>query len=89
MMVFAEVKGDGIEPGTEAVAFMVSLAGRIESQKGIVHEVGSQVGIIAKPSDKEALQPPGMAVVEFFKGTIIAACRPLHQLFVGMSRHGF
>jgi hypothetical protein len=39
-----------------------------------VHEVGSQVGIIAKPSDKEALQPPGVTVVELFKGTVAASC---------------
>ena len=74
MMVLAEVVGDGIEPGTEAVALMGFLAGRIEPQEGVVHEVGSKVGIIAKSSDEEALQPSGMTVVEFLEGTVAASC---------------
>ena len=88
-MVFTEIIGNGIEPCAKVMPFTVILTNSIETQKRVVHEVGSKVAVFPQPSDEEPLQPPGMAVVEFFKGTIIAACRPLHQLFVGMSRHGF
>ncbi len=76
MMVFAEVVGNRVEPGTETIALVVFLSSGIKSQKGVVHEVGSQVGIIAKPSDEETLQPSGMAVVEFLEGSVAASCSP-------------
>jgi hypothetical protein len=63
---------------------VVFLAGSIESQEGVMHEVGSQVGIIAKPSDEETLQPSGMTVVKLFKGTVATSCSPQHQLFVSL-----
>jgi hypothetical protein len=55
---------------------MIFLAGSIESQEGVVHEVGSQVGIIAKTSDEETLQPSGVAVVEFLEGSVATSCSP-------------
>jgi hypothetical protein len=76
MMVLAEVIGNRVEPGAETIALVVFLSSSIESQKGVVHEVGSKVGIIAKPSDEETLQPSGMAVVEFLEGAVAASCSP-------------
>ena len=76
MMVLAEVISNRVESGTETIALVVFLSSSIESQKGVVHEVGSKVGIIAKTSDEETLQPSGVAVVEFLEGAVAASCSP-------------
>jgi hypothetical protein len=53
---------------------VVFLTGCIESQESVVHEIGSQVGVIVKSPDKEPLQPSGMTIVEFLEGTVAASC---------------
>jgi hypothetical protein len=71
-MVPTEVVGNRIEPSTEVATFVIGFASSIESQESVVHKVGCQVGIVAKPSDEETLQPSGITVVEFLEGTIAA-----------------
>jgi hypothetical protein len=75
-MVLAEIISDGIEPGTEALTFTIAFAGCIESQKGVVHEVGGQVSVFAKSPYEETLQLSGMTVVEFLEGSVVASCSP-------------
>ena len=85
-MVLQQVIRNGVKPCSKVPVSLVTLSGCIEPQEGVVREVSSKIGVIAKPAGEETLQPSGMTVVEFLEGSLAALLCPLHQLFIGLSR---
>ena len=82
--VAAEVVGNGEQPRGKIASFDVTIACFEEAEEGVVRGIRCRLLVASKLTEEEALQPTGIAAVQFLESRITASADAQHQLLVGL-----
>ena len=82
--VATEVVGNGEQPGIDLAPLNVTIACFEKVEEGVVGGIRCRLLVASKLTEEEALQPTGIAAVQFLESRITASADAQHQLLVGL-----